>query len=81
MGQKRPQAVKLAVFVPVGAKPRRRITRLALMLKQTKSVILCGIWRFFILIFTGRKEHKIGSKKRQMQKIKVGEFLPNRKNP
>ena len=68
MIQKRPQAVKPAVFVPVGAKPRRRITRLALMLKQTKSLISCGIWRFLILIFTGRKEHKIGSKKRQKHK-------------
>ena len=68
MKQKRPQAVKPAVFVSVGAKPRRRITRLALMLKQTKSLILCGIWRFFILIFTGRKGNINGSKKRQKHK-------------
>ena len=30
-----------------------------------KGLISCGVWRFFILIFTGEKEHKIGSKKRQ----------------
>ena len=30
-----------------------------------KSLISCGIRRFFILIFTNEKEHKIGSKKRQ----------------
>ncbi len=32
-------------------------------MQALKSLISCGIWRFFILIFTGRKENKIGSKK------------------
>ena len=33
-----------------------------------KSLISRGVWRFFILIFTGEKEHKIGSKNWQKHK-------------
>ena len=68
MGQERPQAVKSAAFISVGAKPRRRITQLALMPKQTKSLISCGVWRFLILISMGEKENKIGSEKRRKHK-------------
>ena len=44
MEQKRPQAVKPAAFVPVGAKPRRRIAPKggAYVLKQTESLISNG---------------------------------------
>ena len=31
-------------------------------MQDLKSLISCGIWRFLILIFTGEKEHKSGSK-------------------
>ncbi len=34
-------------------------------MQALKSLISSGAWRFFILIFTGRKENKIGSEKRQ----------------
>ena len=40
-----------------------------------KSLISCGIWRFLILIFTGEKEHKIGSEKRQKHKKSKSEFF------
>ena len=36
--------------------------------RALKSLISSGTWRFFILIFTGRKEHKIGSEMRQKRK-------------
>ena len=31
-------------------------------MQALKSLISCGIWRFLILMFTGEKEHKSGSK-------------------
>ena len=31
-------------------------------MQDLKSLISCGIGRFFILIFAGRKEHRTGSK-------------------
>ena len=40
-----------------------------------KSLISRGVWRFFILIFTGEKEHKIGSEKRQKHKKSKSEFF------
>ena len=44
-------------------------------MQALKSLISCGVWRFLILIFTGRKENKIGSEKRQNhQKSKSENF-------
>ena len=50
-------------------------------MRLLKKLILCVIWRFFIIIFTGKKEHKISSKSGENAKIKVGKFLSNRKSP
>ena len=36
--------------------------------QSLRILISCGVWQFFILIFTGRKENKIESKKRQNHK-------------
>ena len=44
-------------------------------MQALKSLISRGIWRFLILIFTGEKEHKIGSEKRQKHKKSKSEFF------
>ena len=40
-----------------------------------KSLISSGVWRFLILIFTGRKENKIGSEKRQNHQKSKSEYF------
>ena len=44
-------------------------------MQALKSLISRGIWRFLILIFTGEKEHKIGSEKRQKHKKSKSGFF------
>ena len=62
-GCPQPGVLKFGDFLSDG-----NLSNAAKSMQALKSLISRGIWRFLILIFTGEKEHKIGSKMQQKHK-------------
>ena len=69
-GCPQPGVIKIGIFLP-----GENYSNAAKSMQTLKSLISCGIWRFLILIFTGEKAHKIGSKMRLKSKKSNAEIF------